>query len=304
MSPIAFFRPGPDSTTRAQALGLLAELEGRWHGSGFNLMFLPDFDKNPPSTGPQFFRTLMNATDELLEVLPIGGAVPNRGSEVTGNPSEGQDDINIYGLRYLQQVSDANTHEALHIEPGFWLNVPGSTIPQQGQTIVRQGSIPHGTSILLQGTAFMSPTGKPVFEELDITALVQAVPPAQLPGLGYLDPFLTTAPPPPFTAQPAVKNNPNIVLQEALAPHLPDVQKTTVLQVSSTPVGGIVNIPFLQNSVNNNAATTLVSATFWVEHVVPQLGLPFDILQYSQTVILNFLGINWPHISVGTLFRQ
>jgi hypothetical protein len=27
-------------------------------------------------------------------------------------------------------------------------------------------------------------------------------------------------------------------------------------------------------------------------------------LQYTQTVILNFLGINWPHISVATLLKQ
>ncbi len=27
-------------------------------------------------------------------------------------------------------------------------------------------------------------------------------------------------------------------------------------------------------------------------------------LQYTQTIILNFLGINWPHISVATLLKQ
>ena len=26
--------------------------------------------------------------------------------------------------------------------------------------------------------------------------------------------------------------------------------------------------------------------------------------QYTQTVILNFLGVNWPHISVATLTKQ
>lgn len=299
-----YFRPGPNAVAQANNLGLLAGLEGRWHGSGFNLIFLPDFDKNPPSTGPRAFRTLMNATAEVLEFSPIGGPVPNRGSEVTGNPSQGQDDINLYGLRYLQQISDANSHEALHLEPGFWLNVPATTIPAQGPTIVRQGSIPHGSSILLQGTAFMSPSGKPEFDHLDIASQVKPVPPTPALPLGYLDPFLTAPLPPPFTGTPAVKTNPNLVLQHAIAPYLAHITQTAVLQVSSTPVGGVVNIPFLQNAVNNNAASTQVDATFWIAHVAPQAGVPFDVLQYSQTVVLNFLGIDWPHVSVATLFRQ
>ena len=27
-------------------------------------------------------------------------------------------------------------------------------------------------------------------------------------------------------------------------------------------------------------------------------------LQYTQKIILNFLGIDWPHISVATLVKQ
>ena len=27
-------------------------------------------------------------------------------------------------------------------------------------------------------------------------------------------------------------------------------------------------------------------------------------LQYTQTVVLNFLGIDWPHISVATLVKR
>jgi hypothetical protein len=27
-------------------------------------------------------------------------------------------------------------------------------------------------------------------------------------------------------------------------------------------------------------------------------------LQYTQTIILDFLGIHWPHISVATLVKQ
>jgi hypothetical protein len=62
----------------------------------------------------------------------VGGAVPNRGSD-------GQLDISIFGLSYLQRIADAVTNEALHIEPGFWLNVPPTTVPAGAATVVRQG---------------------------------------------------------------------------------------------------------------------------------------------------------------------
>jgi hypothetical protein len=73
---------------------------------------------------------------------------------------------------------------------------------------------------------------------------------------------------------------------------------------------GGIDAPLLQNTINNNAAATSVEATFWIEHVEPKdatgrpVGRPFDVLQYTQTVILNFLGIDWPHITVSTMFRQ
>ena len=72
------------------------------------------------------------------------------------------------------------------------------------------------------------------------------------------------------------------------------------------------NIPFLgtanpaqpSNPTNANAFVLQSEATFWIETVQPDQGHPFQLLQYSQTVTLNFLGIDWPHISVATLYRQ
>ena len=65
------------------------------------------------------FRLLLNSTSERLEFTPIGGPVPNRGSQLDSDPTKGQLDIELQGARYLQRVSDANSHEALHIEPGY-----------------------------------------------------------------------------------------------------------------------------------------------------------------------------------------
>jgi hypothetical protein len=46
-------------------------------------------------------------------------------------------------------------------------------------------------------------------------------------------------------------------------------------------------------------------STFWIETVEhPNGNDQYLQLQYTQTVILNFLDIDWPHISVGTLVKQ
>jgi hypothetical protein len=60
-----------------------------------------------------------------------------------------------------------------------------------------------------------------------------------------------------------------------------------------------VNIPF----VTKNADVPKVKAIFWFEKCLDKDGIPFDQLQYTQTVVLRFGGIDWPHVSVGTLKR-
>jgi hypothetical protein len=47
--------------------------------------------------------------------------------------------------------------------------------------------------------------------------------------------------------------------------------------------------------------TALVSATFWLE-TIQGAAIP-NQLQYTQTVLLNFNGLSWPHVTVGTLRR-
>jgi hypothetical protein len=78
-----------------------------------------------------------------------------------------------------------------------------------------------------------------------------------------------------------------------------EIVGNTALDVTTMPIGGIVNIPFV--TVNANA--TRMSSTFWIETVQRKDGSQFLQLQYTQTVILNFLDIDWPHVSVATLIR-
>lgn len=86
-------------------LGLLAELAGTWHGTGFNLVARPDFEDQS-----NFFLEL-NLTRETTIFTPISSSIPNRGFA--------QPDIELFGLTYLVQISDATIGGALHIEPGI-----------------------------------------------------------------------------------------------------------------------------------------------------------------------------------------
>ena len=92
-NPIQFPFPGI-----AHHLGPLAGLAGKWSGQGFNVIWRPDH-----SPGSNRFLEL-NLTSELLEFTPISGPIPNRGLL--------QPDINMFGLTYLQQISDANLRTA------------------------------------------------------------------------------------------------------------------------------------------------------------------------------------------------
>ncbi|MSQ47906.1 MAG: hypothetical protein EXR78_05880 [Deltaproteobacteria bacterium] len=258
-------------------LGPLADLQGTWSGHGFNLIALPDKQHN------QAFRLMLNTTTEILQFNSIGGAVPNRGSA--------QGDINIFGLTYLQRVNDAQTREGIHIEPGIWLNVPATTAPAAPASIVRQSTIPHGDSLLAQGMSLTvqgGPQIAPVSSKPTGPGMASKLP-------GYLDPY-SHSDLPPGMKQSYVSNMNEALVDAIQGQH---IVKTMVLQVASIPIGGIVNIPFV--TVNANAMR--MSAIFWIETVQRADGSHFLQLQYTQTVILNFLDIDWPHISVATLIN-
>jgi hypothetical protein len=195
----------PDNETVTLNLGLLGELAGSWEGKGFNLIARPDFkDKT------NLFLQLNN-THEHLKVDPIGSAIPNRGFH--------QKDISLYGLTYLQKISDATTGGALHIEPGIWIKQPDTVYPVEkapdGQELIaRMGTIPHGNSLLAQGVASRF-TGDPVltlpgaqyngsaFPSFNSTPFPVQVPPPNPPPPPVLNAAGSseklTVPPPNFT---------------------------------------------------------------------------------------------------------
>ena len=121
-------------------LGALADLEGTWKGHGFNAIWRPH---HPANQQDRFLE--LNITDETLVFTKINGPIPNRGLAMP--------DINMFGLTYMQQIAETSSGAGLHIEPGIWATVPATSDPNEPATVVRMGSIPHGTVILAQGTA-------------------------------------------------------------------------------------------------------------------------------------------------------
>ena len=276
-------------------LGQLANLSGSWSGSGFNVIW------RPHHPGQDHFLEL-NVTTEELTFSAIPGAIPNRGLL--------QNDITMHGLSYLQQIQDTNiivngAPAGLHFEPGLWLNIPVTTAPKEVATIARLASIPHGTTILAQGTA-KTTSGAPSIPKVSITPFSIGSPNQTIPfdesNLSKPSQF-RTQPPGLKNVTQAMVNNPNSVLT---AHAKPNIASTTTLHVFTKNAdivgGGTANTAFLKGKANSNADAARVQATFWLQ--TPQGSNTPNFLQYSQVVLLNFAGLSWPHVTVGNLTRQ
>jgi hypothetical protein len=280
--------------------GALADLVGTWKGRGFNQIWRPFH-------GSQDRFLELNETLETLQFDLIPGDIPNRGFL--------QADINLHGVRYLQQVKDAHVLgpngklAGIHVEPGIWLNIPDTANPLNPPTVARMASIPHGTTFVAQGGAFPTINTAPPIAPASITPFTIAPPhtPINFPevNLGVPTAFRTPPADIPGVTQ-AMVNNPNMVLTQAIAGH--DIISTTTVRVSTTvlspPVsgGGTSNISFLTGAAGGpNALDFQVDAIFWIETVKEPDGKIRHQLQYTQTVLLNFNGLSWPHVSVATL---
>jgi hypothetical protein len=284
----------PKTTALASPLGPLQDLPGTWTGQGFNVIWRPN-----SAPGQDHFLEL-NLTEEILEIQEIKGEIPNRGLL--------QPDINMFGVTYLQQIKDANNKAGLHIEPGIWASVPQTENPAEVPTVVRMASIPHGTTVLAQGIA-TPVAGPPKITDIDITPFViGTAKKIQFPESNLSTPSNFRSPPADIVGiTQAMVDNPNSVLIAAISQQT--IKNTVVLEISSDPAtpvvgGGLANTAFLQGTsgAGPNAQTSLVTATFWIETVQGPAGGP-DVhqLQYTQTVLLNFNGLSWPHVTVGTL---
>lgn len=138
-----------------------------------------------------------------------------------------------------------------------------------------------------------------------------------------------------------ILTDPNTVLRNAIkGQNITKTVAFSVTTSPAGENAGTANIAFLQGSTQgNNAFVPQMTATFWIEQVqhvinIPifhpgsgpllftplgvhgpkvsisppsavlspiKISVPITQIQYSQTVLLNFKGLSWPHVSVATL---
>jgi hypothetical protein len=275
-------------------LGPLQDLPGTWAGTGFRVSWRPS---SAPERTDYFLE--LTLTKETLRFARIHGAIPNR--------SLLRPDTKMVGLTYDQQITD-NNNAGIHIESGYWITVPQTDNPAEVSTVAHMASTPYGTTVLA-GTVATPISAAPSIQKTSISPFV----------IG--NPQQTVQFPEPSLSLPsglrsenltgitqAMVDNPNEILTNALL-HT-TVTNTVMLEVSSSstaaPVlGGGIAMPFLPAAVGQNAQIALVAATYWIETVTDDAGGP-DVqqLQYTQTELLNFAGLSWPHITVATLRKM
>ena len=279
----------------APSLGPHSFFSGKWKGHGFNTIFRPDnpvtptqFPIAPPPPPPPRDNVLeLNLTSEKLAFSPSLGSVPNRGSDPQG-------DIFLNGVPYLQTISDISNPAkpvGIHVEPGIWMSVPPTAAPAEGPTLVRMGSIPHGTTIEAQGTFTPVANGPPNIAAVDITPFLTANPATKIrfasqtaatpntPRIPQdLTPFITAG-----TITQAILDDPNTVLRNIISHQ--KITTTITIVIATQPKlplfgGGTDNIAFLlgDNSqpvpAKPNAQTVQMSAVFWIETVEQTITVP------------------------------
>ena len=191
------------------------------------MIWRPNFDSE---FGTKVFFLELNFTDETLSFTDIGGAigVANRGLLQPG--------IFLGAAAYLQTINDSFDNSGQHFEPGVWANVPQTTNPSEPATITRMGSIPHGTTVNLQGQAFTVPA--PQFAPASITPFTIGSPDDGHTGLVHFPEEALATPSTSRTDLARVAaltqaqlTNPNLFLSQAIANQT--ILSTTVLSVRS-----------------------------------------------------------------------
>lgn len=304
-----------------ESLGPLAPLLGKWVSpvQGWNLIALPFRDPSAPFN----YRLLMNQYGEELDFFFVDENIPNRGI----NPdSIGVTDQLLTGLDYQQvvkQVAAADSPSSelrspdgkgIHHEPGLFLHILNHVSEHEGEalSIARLATIPHGDSVLALGKVRQF-DGPPTIPDLNAFPVgVNQDPETSR----YLEPYkhfednkFRGTVPIDFDVFPGFfASNANAILQFAIPAER--VVRTTELHFDTKfGTGGIHNIPFVVREAN---ATEMI-ATFWIMEMEPAVagGAPQFIMQYSQTVFLDFFPvpgdptklIRWPHVSINTLTK-
>lgn len=289
IEPVPFLGEVPAPEPQSQ-LGVLANFNGSFTGSGFNTIFRPHSGTN--TTFPRDNILELNLINDTISFSTELGSVPNRGLMSQSN-------IFLNGISYVQAVSAVTNEETgkadhspigIHFETGLWMNVPPTNnTPVLGESLVRMGSIPHGTTINAQCLAPTSnSSGAPEIPPASLAVFpLQGGGPAvpidstnasvisSLRRPQDLSKFIAAG-----TITQEMLIDPNIVLRNAIKEQT--ILHNIAFTVSTAPPapvfgGGTANIAFLEGDpaiVNPNANASLMTATFWIETVQHKLRVP------------------------------
>lgn len=289
IEPVPFLGEVPAPEPRSR-LGVLENFNGSFTGSGFNTIFRPHSGAN--TTFPRDNILELNLIDDAITFSKDFGSVPNRGLKSQSN-------IFLNGISYVQAVSAVTNEETgkadhspigIHFETGLWMNVPPTNnTPVLGESLVRMGSIPHGTTINAQclaptsnfsGPPEIPPASLAVFPTqggaaVPIDSAKNASVISSLRRPQDLSKFIAAG-----TITQEMLDDPNTVLRNAIKGQT--ILHNIAFTVSTSPPapvfgGGAANIAFLEGDpaiMNPNANTSLMTATFWIETVEHKLRVP------------------------------
>ena len=123
--------------------------------------------------------------------------------------------------------------------------------------------------------------------------------------------FVSTAPPPPVGLFGGGTDNIAFLLGQpaATAPNAQATKMTAVFWIETVQETILVPIlklgqPFAvkaQPSIAGQRVPTFSGLAPFDSEMPRKIAVTFTQIQYSQTVLLNFNGLTWPHVSVNTL---
>jgi hypothetical protein len=293
IEPVAFLPGGVPGPTPAAPLGVLSNFTGSFKGTGLNTIFRPKSGSVTGTIFPSDNVLELNLINDTISFATALGSVPNRGFAL-------QDDILLNGIPYIQIVNDVTNKTSgkgdgdatgIHFEPGLWMNVPATdNTPVLGDSLVRMGSIPHGTTI---NAACREPTknfaGPPEFPKRSLKPFppgggkklnLNSLNASNIDSLGLRIPSDLTNFIAAGTITQDILDDPNTVLRQAIEGQT--IIQTTTFTVRTTPLapdfgGGATNIAFLEGNgtvTTPNANAFQMNATFWIETVEYLLVVP------------------------------
>ena len=293
-------------------LGALAALAGTWVGHGFNSIWRP----HHPASQDRFLE--LNMTDETLIVHPDQRPDPQPRARDARHRHvrphlHAADQRGEHRRRAAHRARDLGERPAHHRSQRArrrWCGWRRSRTAPSSSPRASPRSTPGGPQNIPDNNILPFFFGSPAPANSDFNSVAQTF--TELESVASRPRSASSRPgsPRPSSRTPTACCRPRS--QSSL--HGTSMKSRTFLHVatqrtaSSRPAAAPPTRRSWRPAATRPAATPRPrrwSATFWIETIAGTGGQPDKHqLQYTQTVMLDFNGIHWPHVTVGTLVKQ